>query len=93
MENEETKIPVVDIEALKKELEDFIAVAKKEKEKIESLSSGITTKSEELELYYKNFSELRTKLADNQTGMQALLDQSTNLKNQIDQVGIMHKLN
>jgi predicted nucleic acid-binding Zn-ribbon protein len=88
MENEETKIPVVDIEALKKELEDFIAVAKKEKEKIESLSSGITTKSEELELYYKNFSELRTKLADNQTGMQALLDQSTNLKNQIDQVGI-----
>lgn len=88
MENEETKIPVVDIEALKKELEDFIAVAKKEKEKIESLSSGITTKSEEIELYYKNFSELRTKLADNQTGMQALLDQSTNLKNQIDQVGI-----
>lgn len=87
MENEEAKIPTVDIEDLKKELEEFIAVAKKEKEKIESLSSGITTKSEEIELYYTNFSELRTKLTDNQTGMQALFDQSTNLKNQIDQVG------
>jgi len=87
MENEETKMPVADIEALKKELEDFISVAKKEKEKIETLSSGITTKSEEIELYYTNFSELRTKLADSQTGMQALLDQATNQKNQVDQVG------
>ncbi len=86
MENEEKKIPTVDIEALKKELEDFIVVAKKEKEKIESLSSSITTKSEEIELYYTNFSDLRTKITDSQTGMQALLDQSTNLKNQIDQV-------
>jgi len=86
MENEETKIPTVDIEALKKELEDFIIIAKNEKEKIESLSSGITTKSEEIELYYTNFSDLRTKITDNQTGMQALFDQSANLKNQIDQV-------
>jgi uncharacterized coiled-coil DUF342 family protein len=88
MENEETKMSAVDIEALKKELEGFIAVAKKEKEKIESLSSGITTKSEEIELYYANFSELRTKFTDSQTGMQALLDQSTNLKNKTDQIGV-----
>ena len=87
MENEEQKIEKVDIEALKKELADFIAVAKKEKEKIESLSSGITTKSEEIELYYTTFSDLRTKLTDSKTGMQVLLDQSTNIKNQIDQVG------
>lgn len=86
MENEETKIPTVDIEALKKELEDFIVVVKKEKEKIEALSSGITTKSEEIELYYKSFSEVRTKLTDSQTGMQALLDQATNTKNQVDQI-------
>lgn len=88
MEDEETKTPSVDIESLKKELEDFITVAKKEKEKIESLSSDIITKSEEIELYYTNFSELRTKLTDNQTGMQVLLDQSLSLKNQIDQAGV-----
>lgn len=87
MENEGQKTENIDIEALKKELEDFIVVAKKEKEKIESLSSSITTKSEEIELYYTNFSDLRIKLSDGQTGIQALLDQSTNLKNQIDQVG------
>lgn len=87
MENEEQKTEKVDMQALKKELEDFIAVAKREKEKIESLSIGITTKSEEIELYYTTFSDLRSKLSDSKTGTQALLDQATNIKNQIDQVG------
>lgn len=87
MENEEIKNETnVDIEALKKELESFIADAKKEKEKIESLSAGVVTKSEEIELYHTNFVEIRTKLSDGGTGMEALFNQSTNLKNQIDQV-------
>jgi len=86
MENDQEKNQTVDTEALKKELEDFIVIAKKDKEKIEALSIGVSTKSEEIELYYNNFIELRTKLADSQTGAQALLDQSTNLKNQVDQV-------
>ena len=85
---EETNIPAVDTEALKKELEEFIVVAKKEKEKIEKLAVNISTKAEEIELYYTNFSELRTKLADSQSGLQAQLDQATNLKNQVDQVGV-----
>jgi len=73
MENDQTKKQFVDAEALKKDLEEFITIAKKEKEKIEDLSIGISTKFEEIELYYSNFTELRTKLADSQGGMQALL--------------------
>ena len=87
MENEEQKIERIDTEALKKELEGFIAVAKKEKEKIEALAVNISTKSEEIELYYTTFSESRNKLTDSDTGMQALLNQATNIKNQVDQVG------
>lgn len=83
---EETNNPIVNTEALAKELEEFTTVAKKEKEKIEALSVNISTKSEEIELYYTNFSELRTKLADSETGMQALLIQTTNLKTQVEEV-------
>ena len=80
------KNQTVDTETLKKELESFIADAKKEKEKIENLAINISTKSEEIDLYYTGFKDLKAKLADSNTGMQALLDQSTNLKNQVDQV-------
>ncbi|MCX6754268.1 MAG: hypothetical protein NTU81_00360 [Candidatus Nomurabacteria bacterium] len=87
METEEIKNQTtIDVEALKKELEGFIADVKKEKEKIEALSAGVITKSEEIELYHTNFIEIRTKLSDGSTGMEALFNQSTNLKNKIDQV-------
>ena len=86
MENEEIKNQTVNTETLKKELESFIVDAKKEKEKIENLAINISTKSEEIDLYYISFKDLKAKLADSNTGMQALLDQSTNLKNQVDQV-------
>ncbi|MFA5413618.1 MAG: hypothetical protein WC348_03705 [Patescibacteria group bacterium] len=86
MENDQSNNQPADIEGFKKELEEFIVVAKKDKEKIEALAVKISAKSEEIELYYNNFTEIRTKLSDGQTGLQALLDQSTNLKNKIDQV-------
>ena len=84
--SEETNTPSVDIEALKKELEEFIVVAKSEKEKIENLAASINAKEKEVETYYSSFSDLRTKITDGESGMQAQLDQATNLKNQITQI-------
>lgn len=86
MNNEETKKENPELESLKKELEDFIDVAKKEKGKIESLGASITAKSEEIELYHASFVEMRTKLSDGTTGLDAVFNQSTNLKNQIEQI-------
>lgn len=87
MENDQTNNSFADTEALKKELKDFIATAKKEKERIEDLAVSIYAKAEDIEIYYGSFTDLRTKLTDGKAGMQALLDQSTNVKNQIDQLG------
>ena len=83
---EENPQEKIDYEKLSKELQEFLSTAKQETEKIQQLSIGITTKTEEIELYYSTFSGLRTKLGDSETGLQALLDKSTNLKNQIQQL-------
>lgn len=87
MENELTQNKI-DTEALKKELEGYIEIAKKEKSKIEELGVGILTKSQEIELYHTNFVELRTKLQDGSTGLDALYSQATNFKNQVEQVNV-----
>ncbi len=82
MENQEKNS--IDTQKLLKDLEGFVVSAKSDLEKAQELSAKIVTKTEEVELYYGTFSELRTKLSDGTTGLQALLDQSTNLKNQIE---------
>lgn len=76
----------VDIEKLKKDLEDFLATAKQETEKVQTLANGISAKAEEVELYYSTYKDTRAKFDDSQTGLQALLNQSTNLKNQVQQL-------
>lgn len=82
-QNEDMKI---DIEKLKKDLEEFVVIAKTEIKKINDLSVGIATKAEEIDLYYDTYKEARTRFDDNETGMRALLDKSINLKNEIQQI-------
>ncbi len=76
----------INTQKLEKDLQELLSLAKEEGKKIQDLSAGVTTKTEELELYFTTFKDLRINFDDSQTGMRALLDQSTNLKNQIQQL-------
>lgn len=76
----------VDMDKLKKDLEAFLGVANQETEKIKALSTAISAKAAEIELYYGTYKEARSSFDDSQTGMRALLNESTSLKNQIQQI-------
>ena len=75
-----------DIKRFTEELQSFVSSAKRDSADIQKLLGSISTKAEDVDLYYGTFSELKTKLGDGQTGLQALFDQSTNLKTKIQQL-------
>ncbi len=76
----------IDIDKLKSDLEELLGTAKSETEKINELSIGISTKAKEIELYYDTYKDTRSKFDDSETGIIALLNQATSLKNQIQQL-------
>ncbi len=86
MEQNKQEDKTISVEKLKEDLEELLGLAKSGTEKINELSIGISTKAEEIELYYETYKDTRSKFDDSQTGVRALLDQSTNLKNQIQQL-------